>query len=475
MPKDLKLHPRERLLRDPFTPAEKLLFSIILIAASVGFWFADPRSGWLLGFFLIVGCLSPFVLKTHQDSHPFIVTRLWPGFWLYTSPVWILLLQSSIGLLQDPISVITIEGDSFLTLNKASPLLPVSTGFEESWLPLLGLSSIYLVAVNLFIVPKSKVFFERLLPWLCLGSVLVCIFGYIQTALDLDAPLLTKGTGANDFFAFFPYEGHWAAFACLWTAANFGMARLKMPYRENKQFIDSIGPWYLTGGSLLGTSAFLIEAKWPATVLMLTFSLMLMLMSVAFFKSKTDPHRRALFTICGLASVLIFIAGIFKLLGDSPQSETRGYLRQAAYDMFMDRPLFGWGFDSFNQLLPFYGNDFLLSENYKRAGSDLAQILAELGLVGALCAAAIMIAILIRYFKGKADSSLTNHLLLGCGAVALLSIVDSPFMSPAVHLSFFVILFTALRWADLCQNEADQVDVHGSDTMNMKRNSRFKT
>jgi O-antigen ligase len=126
--------------------------------------------------------------------------------------------------------------------------------------------------------------------------------------------------------------------------------------------------------------------------------------------------------------------------------------------MWIDKPLFGWGFDSFDDLLPFYGSDFLISQNYDRAGSDLLQALAELGLIGTLLPIMVLGILLVRYFRGKCNIQLTNHFLIGCGAVLLMGLVDSPFMSPAVHLSFFIILFSGLRWADLSRNNADEVD-----------------
>jgi hypothetical protein len=458
MQTDDTLEQRDQLLRDSFTPAETLLFWILLITCTVGFCLAEPRSYWLLGFFLIAGCLTPFVLKTHEHTHPFSVTGMWPKFWLYTFPVWFACLQFTVGLLHDPIKAVRVGESIFPALEKGSPFLPSTTGIESSWLSLLGLSAIYLIAIDLFIVPKSRVFFERLLPWLCLGSVLVCIFGFIQAAIDLDAPLFTKGTGAGDFFAFFPYDGHWAAFATLWMVANLAMALLATRYKDSPRFIDSTGPWYLTGGSLLGASAFLVEAKWPATILLLTFSAMLMLVATAFLNANKDPNRKSIVTFCGLASTFAFAAGILRIFESSPLTEANRHLRRAAYDMFMDKPLFGWGLDSFDDLLPFYGSDFLLGRNYDRPGSDLAQALAELGLIGGFFPIFILILLLIRYFRGRCDIQLTNHFLIGCGSILVMALVDAPFMSPAVHLSFFIILFSGLRWADLSRNKADEVD-----------------
>jgi hypothetical protein len=65
---------------------------------------------------------------------------------------------------------------------------------------------------------------------------------------------------------------------------------------------------------------------------------------------------------------------------------------------------------------------------------------------------------LYRYFAGKHDIQLTNHLLIGCAAVLILTLCDSPFMSPSVFFSFFLLFFTAMRWADISRNKLDDLD-----------------
>ena len=94
----------------------------------------------------------------------------------------------------------------------------------------------------------------------------------------------------------------------------------------------------------------------------------------------------------------------------------------------------------------------------KRACSDLIQALAELGIIGTTVIPLLCAGLLVRYLCGGPSIRLTNHLLAGCFCLALLAFVDSPFMSPAVFLSFFVLFFSAMRWADLSRHKIDEVD-----------------
>lgn len=459
MDPDPQLLPRDKLLRDTFTPAENLLFVLILITANVAFWLVDPRSYWLFGFFIISGAMTIVVLKTHEHTHPFFITFLWPKFWLCTAPVWLLLTQFAIGLRQRPLGTMTLDGTEFVQLEIPRHIwLPVSTAAETTWPTVFGFGAIYLVAVGLFIVPKSRAFFEKLMPWLCVSVVLVALFGYIQTALNLSQPLLTKGTGADDFFGFFPYDGHWAAFAALWTCASIAMALLTTRYEDGPPFFESLGPWYLTCGTLLGTSAFLVEARWPAAILMLTYAGMMVLLSTNFFIASRDPHRKTIGWLSGLIATGMLAAGLFRIFQGKSEPDRLVHLRQAAREMFSDLPLFGWGMDSFGSILPFYGNDLLLAANYERVGLDALQLIAEIGLIG-IIPSLVLIAVLIgRYLRGRHNVQFTNHLMLGLAAIVMLAFLDSPFMSPAVFFSFVMLFFVALRWADLTRNRADEVD-----------------
>lgn len=455
---EIQLRPRDQLLRDTFTPAERLLFGTILLTSLIACWVADPRSFWALGSFLIIGGFCPIILKTHEHSHPFFIDRLWTRFWLLSAPVWLLALQFTGGMVQSPIGQVEIEDHLFTTIKDVNHWLPVSVATQTTWISVLGFGAIYIVAINLFLVPKSRSFFERLLPWLCLNAVLIAILGYLQNGLDLEHPLFTEGTGQSDFFAFFPYDGHWAAFAVLWSSVCIAMSLLTTRYSDGKDFIKSSGPWYLTGGVLLGATGFVVQARWPAAILLLSFSTMLLTLSVTFLARTKDPNRMSIALLSALVGTISFAGGIFRIFQVDHYAQASSSLRRAAFEMFRDSPVFGWGMDSFPQLLPFYVDDTLLGTRHDRAMSDFIQIPAEIGIIGCLPILILITYLVIRYFRGQHDIHLTNHLLIGCVGCLAFAVVDSPFMSPAVCFSFILIFFTALRWADLSRNKVDEVD-----------------
>jgi len=461
MENEPRLLPREKILRDTFTPAETALFILILIAANVSFWLADPRSLWLHGFFIIAASLVFVLLKTHERTHPFFVTFLWPKFWLCTAPVWLVLFQFSAGALRDPIHETTFDGVSMLQFAQPThSWLPVSAAAGSNLLPLLGFLGIFLISVGLFLIPKSQAFFDKLFPSLCLSASLPAVFGYLQAGLDLEKPLLTRGTTALDFFAFFPYDGHWAAFAAIWCCASIALALLTTRYDKSAPFLQSTGPWYLAAGILFGASSVMVEARWPAVFLQLTFALMLLLFSAHFFRDNRDPQRKLIAWTSGVAAVAATALALFRVLEAPSGADApfRRNLQNAAAEMFADSPVFGWGFDSFSHLLPYYGSDLLMNRPFERAGMDVLQLLAELGLFGLVSGLTLLLVLIGRYIRGRHNIALTNHLLLGLFGILILAFFDSPFMSPAVFLSFLILLFAGLRWADVTRNRADEID-----------------
>jgi O-antigen ligase len=238
------------------------------------------------------------------------------------------------------------------------------------------------------------------------------------------------------------------------------MMLLSTRYDDSQPFIQSVGPWYLAGGIVLGASGMLVEALIPSAILLLTLSVMLLITTVDFLANSKDIHRKSIALFSGLAACFIFVGGIFRIFQGDAFSSNMFALRSAAFDMFKANPIFGWGFDSYSKLLPFYSNDNLLGQRYERASSDLLQFLAEFGIFGALISIGFLLVFILRYVLRLRNIRLTNHLLIGCGSVLLIALCDVPFMSPAVFASFFTIFFIALRWAELSRNNIDEVDAN---------------
>ncbi len=449
---------RDKLLRDTFTPAETFLSCLILVSSVAVLYPGQPRSYWLLGFFLIAGALTPMLLKTHETTHPFFVDSLWSRFFWLTAPFWLLLLCFVAGLLQSPLESIQLEGNSYKRLLPVNIWQPTTTGALSSWLPLLAFGCILMLGSTMFIIPKSLSYFERILPWLCLTASMACIFGYMQQIGGRTAPFYAREHASGDFFSSFAYDGHWAAYALLWMSVCFCFALRHLQYAKHYPVSKTIAPWYLSGALLLGYSGLFIEARLPAALLLLYFAALTILYTVAYLRRPGNRRRIATGAAAALLASVAAGNAILRLIQPQPADVTAEALRASAWRMFLENPLFGWGMDAFPHLSGYFQSDLLLGQPQGRAFSDILQMLAEFGVAGVLPMVVAISWLLIRYFRGRHDFLFPNILLVACLGVFLLSWMDSPFMSPAVFYSFLILFFSALRWADLSRKNVDEVD-----------------
>ena len=125
--------------------------------------------------------------------------------------------------------------------------------------------------------------------------------------------------------------------------------------------------------------------------------------------------------------------------------------------MFMENPLrMGHGC-----LLPDWkvlSIRLVIGDSQERAFSDVFHMLAEFGIIGLLPAAVVFIWLLVHYFRGSTSFYYPSYCCWPVSELAPLAFVDSPFMSPAVFLSFLMLFFSALRWTDLSRKSVDEVD-----------------
>lgn len=459
MEKSDQLKQREKLLRETFTAAEHQIYFLIVFTCATTAWIGDPHSYWLCGLMLVAGGVTPYIIRTHQISHPFFIHKLWKRVLQLCAPVFALVGLFCMGLLQDPIRNEIFVDRHYNVFQNTSAWWPTTTQPTQTWLPFLVICAAYLIAAPLFIVPKSHRFFERLFPWLCGIPISVAIYGFIQKGLALLSPPLTNGTGERDFFAFFPYDGHWAGFATLWMCACISMAiheAQKQP--TDSSFVVSKSPVYLAGGITLGGSALFLNTPTPAGILLISTSIMLLLFTTEFMNKSSDPHRKSISLITGSVATVGLSIGIGKLLHTPTFSVEQKILIETTFGLFREKPIFGWGYDSFSHISPFYVSDFIHQAHYIRLGSDIFQLLAEVGILGLLIPIAIAAVLLIRYRFASGSVPFSNHLMIGCASALVLAAVDTPLMAPSIVFSFLTLFFIALRWADLANFREDEVD-----------------
>ena len=453
------LHEREILIRDTFTPAENSCYFILLAVAAFSFFVADPATLWTLGFILITLPLSIATIRLHQIHHPFVIDNLWAKYAILTLPVSYLTLHYCIGLFFPALEAFNFKNKVFWTLSDITPLTPI-IGVYSNKVPisLFGFFGAFLATIQLYLIPKSLFFNERLLSRLCVLVAVLVFIGYLQHILGLSAPILTKGITASNFFAFFPYDGHWAAFASIWCGVFFTLAIKHADAQTDQRFIDSKGPYYLSVGVLLGFSGYWVHASMPSIILLLTFSVFLLIFGIHFSVYSKDAHSKSIVNLSIFTSCVILASSLIKIFTIAEWSGDKSLLRQTAWKLFLDRPLFGWGYQSFEFVAPFYNDDILNGKNYISASSDFLEILAEFGLIGAILIFTFFAIPIILHFAQRRFSLFSKYLLGSSITVIPFAVYDTPLMSPAVFVSFLIVFFIALRWAKIERSKEDELD-----------------
>lgn len=460
-PQKRPLTEREILLRDSFTAAEFAVFAIVLLAYTVSILTAGPRSFWALGTYIILAPLSIATVKLHEIVHPFKIEHLWRRYALLLIPVLCLAFQHTIGLIFPTIESLQIDKEAYYVITEKSAWLPVSTppNTFKTTLTLFGFISIFILSLNLYFIPKSLVFFNKLLAQLCLFAVVCTVVGILYKVLGSNQPFFIKGSNAKDFFAYFPYDGHWAAFACLWCGVSFAFTFEQIRHDTDNNFLKTKGPWFLASAIMLGFSGIFIQASNASAILLLFLSWMLLRLGIQFIRFSHDRHQKSISALCTLGSCCLFALAVFRLAAPDPNKTELAMLNETALQLFLERPLFGWGFESFPQISAFYNNDALLGALNLSPPSGILHYLSEFGLFGCLVIAAFLLTLLLAYRFSKQTSHFSNNLLLAIATVLIIAIIDNPFMSPTVTLSCCIVFFSAFRFATIEANKTDLVDI----------------
>ena len=235
------------------------------------------------------------------------------------------------GSVQNPLELVEVAGAD-TELAHVSIWRPCLVDLQNAWLPLAGFGAIYLLRVNLFIVPKSRAFFEKVLPWLCASAVVAGIAGMLQVACGLQPPPAVEAQRPYGSFAGFAHDGHWAAFALLWMVACSALGLLQLRSSNRPGFRESHAPWYFFGATLLGLSGIFLEARLPAVILLLSFSTMTVICIRNIAPLRDEPQRRMIFSV----SALLGLVAAAQRLTQRPDGATTAALRASTRQMFLD-------------------------------------------------------------------------------------------------------------------------------------------
>jgi O-antigen ligase len=351
--------------------------------------------------------------------------------------------------------------------------LPASARPLESLRTLACLGGLAATGLALAFCVHSRSALQNLVLALALNTLLLAVVGTLQSQGGAAGPWFGLVTSPNKhWFASFLYHNHWGAFATLGCAAALALVFHSLRHPPARG-------WFHGPGPLLTLAAFLIAATGPLSNSRSTTVLLALLCLAAAWRSWRHLAR----TGRPLLGALIPLAGVALLAGiilfqsreiiaervartttewvdlrDGQTRYTRPELYADTWRMAADKPLFGWGLESYGPIFLNYNTTRPdingVVTQFEDAHSDWLQSLAEIGFAGTallLLAALLPLADTLRHAR---PGPLPSWLLGGCALVALYAWVEFPFANPAVVALWWTLYFTALRLARLTATPA---------------------
>ena len=276
------------------------------------------------------------------------------------------------------------------------------------------------------------------------------------------------------WFSTFLYHNHWGAFAVLHAAATLALVFHSLRHPPDRGWHHGPGPLLALAALLLAATAPLSTSR-SATVLML--SLAAAAVVVALRHALRSARRRrsspaGLHRVAALATLFAAAAGLvafqsrdiiaarlattreqLSALQTGSVAYTRADLYADTWRMAADRPVFGWGLESYGPIFLHYsrfkpGSDGLMN-TFEDAHSDWLQSLAEIGFAGTALLLLLGLLPLAETFRPRALSAFPAWLLAGCALVAAYAWVEFPLACPAVVATWWILWFAALRTLQL--------------------------
>ncbi len=353
--------------------------------------------------------------------------------------------------------------------------LPASANPEGSIRILACFGGLAATGLALAFCVQSRRALRGLVLLLALNALGLAVLGTLQHQTGAPGPYFGALPRANPhWFATFLYHNHWSAFAFLHVAATLALVFHTLRYPPDRGWLHSPGPLLTLVALLLAATVPLTSSR-SGSVLMLVLSATAGLAALrhAFRSARRRGSARAgLLRVTALAALLALGAGLVahqsrdviahRLAQTREQiadlqtgsvAYTRADLYADTWRIAADKPVFGWGLESYGRILLGYysyrpGPDGLW-KTFEDAHSDWLQSLAEIGFVGTALLLALGLLPLAETLRRSRLSPFPVWLLGGCALIAAYAWLEFPFANPAVVATWWILWFAALRTLQL--------------------------
>ena len=133
---------------------------------------------------------------------------------------------------------------------------------------------------------------------------------------------------------------------------------------------------------------------------------------------------------------------------NAPERAELKKLDADAMDAALEKQLFGWGGGSFQNVMSIRQGDDIENIAHNKASSDIIKAFLEYGFLGIAMIAAMPILLFIYIFAKFGISKSQAIMLVPVAVLAALSFVSTPFLSPSVIISFWILSGSIIAWGN---------------------------
>lgn len=406
-----------------------------------------------------------------------------PAKWFHPATRWLwplLLFNLLVGVSGFNPSFVQIPAAGEARLIMMHPLawLPSSALPGLTWKALWQLNVIVLSCFNLAVVLHSRRMVRIVLLIVAGNAAILAVFGTFQK--------LTHSTGLwfgavpspnPKFFSTFVYHNHWGAFTLLNTAVCLGLLTHVIKRNRERPFWHTPIPVGAIVVLLLAISVPLSASR-SCTFLMAVLLLgTLIHLLVNLFRQRRRSRRSIAAPLAGILVVAAFSLGAIYYVGEDVIAQraaltteqiasiahedtlnSRLTLYRDTWRMAAEKPWFGWGLDSYAHVFRIFNTQrateaWVWIPFYAEAHNDWLQSLAEVGFVGTGLLELMVLFPVLSVPWRRVSSPLPRYLLAGCALILLYAWVEFPFANPAVMITFWCCLYSAVRYAKLSSHE----------------------
>lgn len=380
--------------------------------------------------------------------------------------------------------------------------LPSSALPLDSLRGLACLGSLACVGLSLAFCVHGRRPLRALVLALAINALALAVFGTLQRQTGAAGPFFGALAAPNStWFASFLYHNHWGAFAVLSAAASLGLVFHSLRQPAERGWAHGPGPLPALCAALVAASVPLSSSR-SCTVLVLLIALCAAVATLAHLlrparRGTSDRSRTRLAGGATLLAALLLFGGLvfaqsrdvltarlhqtFRQLDPDiasrpdatlyEKASSGGYGRPELYAdtwrLAAERPIFGWGLDSFGVVFLERNSipDRLRAQNvFVDAHSDWLQSLAEIGWAGTALLLLFTLIPLAESFRPRRSGPFARWLLGGCALVAAYAWLEFPFANPAVVGLWWILFFCALRHHQLSPCRAARPALGSEDT-----------